>query len=192
MELILVRHGLPERKHGDADPSLSETGRDQAERAARALRAEGVDAVWSSPMKRARETAEPLASALGVDLRTHDGLCEFDRHDTRYIPVEDLQREDPAAFAAMVRAVMTGESHDFDAFRSAVCDALETIIAAHRGERVAVFCHGGVINMWTAHVLGMPTRMFFNPNYTSLNRYACPDGETPRVTELNAFLHLFD
>ena len=69
MELILVRHGLPERQElddGRADPPLAALGREQAERVADWLAQERIDAVYSSPMRRARETAQPFAAAAGL------------------------------------------------------------------------------------------------------------------------------
>ena len=49
----------------------------------------------------------------------------------------------------------------------------DPLIAEHAGQRIAVFCHGGVINVWAAHVLGTPPRLFFEPGYTSVHRYLC-------------------
>ena len=59
MELILVRHGLPERRDDTSDPPLSATGHEQARRVAAWLAHERIDAVFSSTMLRARQTAEP-------------------------------------------------------------------------------------------------------------------------------------
>src|SRR5215210_6640675 len=71
MELILVRHAEPRRVgagevDGPADPGLTDRGRQQAERLAAWLAVEPVDAVITSPLRRARETAAPVASALGL------------------------------------------------------------------------------------------------------------------------------
>jgi probable phosphoglycerate mutase len=68
---------------------------------------------------------------------------------------------------------MTGEivEADFPEFAKAVISALEAIIDENPGKRVAVACHGGVINVWTSHVIGFEPKMFFNPNYTSINPF---------------------
>jgi probable phosphoglycerate mutase len=55
---------------------------------------------------------------------------------------------------------------------------------------VAVFCHGGVINMWTAHVLGMAPRVFFEADYTSINRFVCARQGQRSVVSLNERAHL--
>jgi 2,3-bisphosphoglycerate-dependent phosphoglycerate mutase len=58
-------------------------------------------------------------------------------------------------------------------FAQQVVDAIEAIVARHRGERAAVVCHGGVINTYLAHVLGLGAQhSFFYPNYTSIHRVA--------------------
>jgi broad specificity phosphatase PhoE len=71
-----------------------------------------------------------------------------------------------------------------------VVGALEEIVAAHPGQRVVVFCHGGVVNVWTAHVLGMAPRLFFEPRYTSVHRYMCARSGQRNVLSLNETAHL--
>ena len=71
MELLIIRHGLPVRREltsGAADPELSEDGRAQAEHLARYLEAERIDAVYASPLARARETAVPLATGKSLEV----------------------------------------------------------------------------------------------------------------------------
>jgi 2,3-bisphosphoglycerate-dependent phosphoglycerate mutase len=53
-----------------------------------------------------------------------------------------------------------------------------------------VFCHGGVINMWATHVLGMAPRIFFEADYTSINRFVCARGGQRSVVSLNERAHL--
>lgn len=187
MELILIRHGLPVRSAESSDPELSQEGHDQARKVADWLAHEGADAVWSSPMRRAVQTAKPFAEHLGHDINLHEGVAEFDRDSGSYVPMEVLKRENYAAWLAFAQ----GEhAMDIEAFRATVVDALEGVIAAHPGQRVAVFCHGGVINVWTAHVLGMAPRLFFEPGYTSIHRFMCARGGQRNVLALNERAHL--
>lgn len=186
MELILVRHGLPERSAETADPPLSAEGHDQARRVARWLEGEGIHAVWSSPMVRARQTAEPFAAAGGHAVNLHPGVVEFDRDSGAYTPLEVLKQEDYEAWKRFV----AGGASDIEGFQAMVVDALEEIIATHSGQRVAVFCHGGVINVWTAHILGMSPRLFFEPGYTSVHRYLCARSGERNVVALNERAHL--
>ncbi|MBL8556169.1 MAG: histidine phosphatase family protein [Phenylobacterium sp.] len=187
MELILVRHGLPERRDDTADPPLSDVGHDQAHRVAAWLAGEKIDAIYSSTMLRARQTAEPFAVRRAFDVSCHDGICEFDRDTGTYIPMEVLKRENYEAWLAMA----SGEHRiDIDGFQKPVVETLEAIVDANQGKRVAVFCHGGVINVWTAHVLGMPARLFFEPDYTSIHRYMCARTGQRNVLSLNERAHL--
>jgi len=194
MELVLIRHALPERQRiegGRADPPLSSLGLEQARAAARWLHAETIDAVYSSPMRRARQTAEAYASRGSAGIEFRDGLAEFDRHSDTYIPMEELKATDYAAWKAFVDGRYNAEV-DILAFQDTVVRTLESIIAANPGRRVAAFCHGGVINVWTAHVLGMAPRLFFEPGYTSLHRYLCASSGERSVVSLNEMAHLRD
>ena len=91
--ITLVRHGQTERSmksvySGRLDVALTDVGREQAAEAARQLVGAGVDAVVSSPLERARDTAQVIADAAGAELRVDDRLTEVD-----YGPFEGLDRE---------------------------------------------------------------------------------------------------
>jgi probable phosphoglycerate mutase len=75
-------------------------------------------------------------------------------------------------------------------FTDRVIDALESIIRDNRGGRVVVTCHGGVINEFLAHVLGLENRQFFYPNYTSLHRIAASSNGHRSVLSINETAHL--
>jgi len=187
MELILIRHGLPERREDTSDPPLNAEGRRQAERVARYLAGERIDAVFSSTMLRAIQTAEPFAAQGGHAIVQRGGIVEFDRGAGAYIPMEELKRDDYSAW----RALATGEhGADIGAFQRQVVATLEPIIEGHAGKNVAVFCHGGVINVWTAHVLGMAPRLFFQPVYASVHRYLCARTGERNIVSLNERHHL--
>ena len=187
MELILVRHGLPERRDDTSDPPLSDVGHDQARRVAAWLAVEKIDAVYASTMHRARQTAEPFAGQAGHGVTCHDGICEFDRNSGTYVPMEELKRDN---YEAWLRFAQGQHGADIEAFSATVVETLEALIEAHPGERVAVFCHGGVINVWTAHVLGMAPRLFFEPDYTSIHRFMCARSGQRNVVSLNERAHL--
>jgi probable phosphoglycerate mutase len=187
MELILIRHGLPVRSAETDDPPLTEEGHEQARRAARWLADERIDTVWSSPMRRAVQTAEPFVAESGLSLTTHPGIVEFDRGSGTYVPMEELKRED---YAAWKRLADGNFDVDIYAFQTMVVRALEEIVAANAGKRVAVFCHGGVVNVWTAHVLKMEARLFFEPGYASIHRYLCAGTGERNIVALNERAHL--
>jgi probable phosphoglycerate mutase len=189
MELLLIRHALPVRVDegsvdGPADPHLAPLGRQQAEALARWLAGEPIDAIWCSPMRRALETAEPLARGLGLEVRVDDGLAEYDQHSTSYIPIEELKAAgDPRWNQVPERPAE---------FKAAVVDAMERIVVAHPGQRVAVVCHGGVVNAYAGHVLGVATPIFFLPAYTSITRVFAASTGARSIASLNEAGHIRD
>lgn len=192
MELWLIRHALPVRIDGGeapADPGLAEEGRDQAERLASWWAPFGADAVYASPMQRAVETAAPLAGALSLTATVVPDIQEFDAHLPTYIPIEEL-RADPVAWQEAVDAWLSPEAEETrQTFRRTVVSAIDAIAAAHSGQRVAVVCHGGVINAYLSALISLPGTMFFEPAYTSVSRVLV--SETHRqLVSLNETAHL--
>lgn len=194
MELILIRHGLPEKIVNEdgqpADPPLSEEGLLQADKAAAWMDQEKIDRIYSSPMQRAFETARPLAAHKNLEIEVRDGVAEYDQHADQYIPVEQLKQVDYDRWLKLMKGQM--DEVDFPQFVERVTTTLEEIVEENRGKRVAVTCHGGVINVWAAHVIGFAPRMFFNPNYTSINRFMCASSGERSVITLNEHYHLKD
>ncbi len=189
MELILIRHARPERIEGaagGADPTLTEAGRHQAEAMAEWMSGEQLDALYVSPMARARETSSPLEAALGMEAVVVPEVREFDAEDPSYIPLEDL-RADKERWQ---RYVATEGVSDRSDFFGQVNDSLTEIVGRHRGHRVAVVCHGGVINAYASAVLGLAPRLFFNPDYTSINRFMIASAGDRSVRSLNDIGHL--
>lgn len=193
MELLVIRHALPLRIERDdgkpANPALSELGHRQAERVADWLKDEPIDAIYASPLTRAQQTAMPLAAAKGLPIQTEPGIVEFDPDAESYVPLEELKATDPEAWRAMVQGGLYGEI-DFDLFRRTVVSSLERIIAENPSKTVAVVCHGGVINSWAAHILGIDTPLFFDPTYTSINRSLAASSGERMVVSLNESAHL--
>lgn len=194
MELILVRHGLPEKvvrnDGGAADPDLSEQGHQQAQRVAHYLAEEKIDRLYSSPMRRAYQTAEPIAKLMSLPIELSEGVAEYDKDADAYIPVEQLKTENYQAWLELMKGDLLGV--DFDDFAGLVIQSLESIVQDNRGKTVAVTCHGGVVNVWAAHVLGMPLKMFFNPYYTSVSRFKAASSGEKSVVALNERFHVRD
>ena len=175
MELLFVRHGRPEHREnvdGAADPPLADIGHEQAERVGEWLLTAAIDAVYSSPMQRAMQTAAPFAAAAGLEIVVRDHLREFDHNQSSYIPTEVLKANDPEAYRARVAKGFVDESFDAAQFRADVVAEVDRIVTDHRGERVAVVCHGGVINAYLGHCLDFPwdDYMRFDIDYSSVSR----------------------
>ena len=191
MELILIRHGLPQLVENEdgapADPPLSNTGRQQAELMANWLAGTSIDYLYTSPMLRARETAAPLEKIKNLKADHREGVAEFDRDSDHYIPSEQLKEIDFERWQRLMRGEV---DIDFPDFCRGVAGTLNEIAAGHRGETIAVTCHGGVINAWACHVLEMEPRMFFNPNYTSISRFMVASSGQRSIKTLNEHTHL--
>jgi len=189
----MIRHALPLRVEGvpgrPADPPLSEGGRLQAERLRRWLAGEHLDAVYASPLRRARETAAPLARDRELEIVLEQGIAEFDRDAESYVPLEELKAESWARWKELVDGGLYA-SLDIDGFRRTVVEAVERIVGTHPRKRVAVVCHGGVINAWAAHVLGIDRPIFFEPGYTSIHRFLAASSGERSVLSLNELAHL--
>lgn len=187
MELLLIRHALPVRidegaTAGPADPPLADLGRAQASALADWLAEESIDAVWSSPMRRARETAEPLAERLQLPVNVDDGLAEYDRDSPSYIPIEELKAANDPRWNQLPERP--------EEFAAEVIEAVEGIVVAHPGQRVAVVCHGGVVNAYAGHVLGIVDPLFFLPAYTSITRVLASSNGVRSIGSLNEASHL--
>jgi probable phosphoglycerate mutase len=144
--LLLVRHGetgwnAERRWQGHADVPLNERGRTQALALAAELAADGrVDAVYTSDLARARETAEIVARRLGVELVLDQDLREIDvgsREGRTWAEIDDQPAWD-------------GEPHEDHARR--VLGSLLRIARAHEGGRVLVVTHGGSMRRVHEHV----------------------------------------
>jgi probable phosphoglycerate mutase len=175
MELVFVRHGRPahlEGVDGAADPPLTEVGHEQAQRVGEWLMTAEIDALYSSPMRRAVQTAEPFASLSGLTIEIRDHLREFDHGGSSYVPSEVLKERDPEGYRKTVAKGFVHEDFDAAQFRAEVVGAIDGIVADHRGERVAVVCHGGVINAYLGHCLDFPEDdyMRFDVDYSSVSR----------------------
>ncbi|MDA2955232.1 MAG: histidine phosphatase family protein [Actinomycetota bacterium] len=194
MELILVRHGLPLRREvveGPADPELSVEGHDQSARLATYLKTESIDAIYSSPMKRAVQTAEPLAQATGLPISIVDEVAEYDRLSNEYIPIEELRAANDDRWQKLLAGEWQSDSDTLESFRNRVISSLEQLISQHASQRIVVTCHGGVINQYLAHILGISTeRGFFYPQYTSIHRVIAAQNGLRSIASLNEIAHL--
>lgn len=194
MELLLIRHALPVRRElleGAADPELSEAGFAQAHHLAEYLSTETVHAIYASPLRRAVQTAAPLATRFGLPVHEVDAIAEYDRLSSEYVPIEELRASNDARWQKMLADDWTDRPETKVEFATRISDAIERIIADHRGENVAVVCHGGVINAYLARVLATPdSTSFFYPNYTSIHRVVASSAGQRQVLTINETGHL--
>ena len=195
MDLLWVRHGEPERIAPGlgvpADPALTPLGREQAQRLGDWLAFETIDAVVSSPMRRATETAAPIAAAHGLDVEVVPSLIEYDSKSDHYIPMAELAATKDERWIAMVE----GRWEDFggdppDEFRARVADSVDMLVERFAGQRVVAVCHGGVVNVALGLVLGIEQPLWFEPGYSSLHRVKASRGGIKSIASINELAHL--
>jgi len=195
MELLLIRHALPVRREldaGIADPELSEAGHAQAQHLAEYLSSERLDAVYASPLRRAQQTARPLAASQGVEVQLVDEVAEWDRNSNEYVPIEELKAANDPRWQAMLRGEWNVHEESPEEFRARTVGAIEELVGRHSGDRIAIVCHGGVINGYLSHVLRLEDAPngFFYPNYTSIHRVAAARSGERSIVTINETSHL--
>ncbi len=192
MELILVRHAEPIDETSDvgtpADPPLSDRGCAQARAVADWLLLRGVDRVLSSPALRARQTAQETARRAGLEIRVDERLRDANARADRYIALEAEKARDPAAYRARLAEYRNSPRLAGIALR--VVEALDEWTSRCRGERVAVFCHGSVVNVYASRVLGLERRAFLEADFASAHRFLISGTGVRSVQSLNETAYL--
>ena len=194
MQVLLIRHALPLRTEpGEgADPALSGEGLAQIRRLPEALARFPISRVVSSPQRRAIQTAEPVAAARELSVEIDDRFAEYDRDLPHYIPVEQIRDENPQEWARMAEGRLPS-AVDEDAFRARVRAAVDDLVAAADPEdTVAVFSHGGVINVLLHEILGTARLLSFPVDYASLTRLLYSRSGQATVATVNAVEHVWD
>jgi probable phosphomutase (TIGR03848 family) len=190
---LLIRHGstaLVGKALAGRLPSvpLDALGRDQAQMLAQRLANRGINAIYSSPLQRATETAEPLAKQLGLPVVLRDGLTEIDfgvwqgktlielAGDPRWSQFNSLRSSTEAPGGELMLQT-----------QSRMARELEELRASHPGETVAVFSHADVIKAALMLYLGSPldyhSRLEISPAEVSVIELA---EWGPRVLSINS------
>ncbi|MGA7052599.1 MAG: histidine phosphatase family protein [Mycobacterium sp.] len=194
MQVLLVRHALPLRsEHGQgSDPDLSDAGMAQTARLPEALAMFPITRVVSSPQRRAIQTAEPVAAARELPVEIDDRFAEYDRDLQAYIPVEQIREENPKEWARLVQGHLPS-AVDEDAFRARVLAAVADLVAAvDADDTVAVFSHGGVINLLLHEILGTARLLSFQVDYASVTRLLYSRSGQAMVAAVNTTEHVWD
>jgi broad specificity phosphatase PhoE len=160
-ELLLVRHGETDwnrerRFQGHADPPLNERGREQAHALAADLAGERIQLVYTSDLRRARETAEIVAARLEADVVALRELREIDVGEWQGLTWPEIEARYPEGARAWHEhghGWETGET--YDELGERVVAALRRIAADHPEERVLVIGHGGTIRATRAFLEGL-------------------------------------
>lgn len=167
-QLVLIRHGETEwnrdrRIQGHTDIGLSEIGHEQARRLSARLAREPIQAVYSSDLARARETAEPLAAALALPLRTTPLFREVGFGVWEGLTVTEVEAGWPNEYAAWRSDSVRYRPPDGERIEELQCRSLAgvtEILAAHPGETVAIVGHGGSVKSILCGLMGFPMSLW--------------------------------
>jgi broad specificity phosphatase PhoE len=178
---------------------LSAKGAAQAEALAlRLFATTRLEAVYSSPTRRAHETAGAIARAAGLDVRTDERLREV------FLGADRLDGVAPADRASAVRdrlnlmatvALRDGGWSSLPGVepaaevRARMVSAVTDIVERHQGSQIAIVSHAGSINAYVAQMLGVPRDFFYPIGNTSLNSVRFAEGR-PLLLRLNDTAHL--
>ena len=186
LEIILVRHGETDSNIrgtycGWTDAQLNEKGRAQAERAAEMLKAEKLDAIYSSPLKRAFGTASIINQVHDIQIMTDEKLKEQnfgEWEDLTYCEITEKYPEECLNWKKdwMNYCIKGGESPALVYQR--VSGFVDTIAQVHKKGTVLIVTHLGCIRIILAHLLGMNMEGFwrFKADNGSVSRLAIDDG----------------
>jgi len=169
MRLILVRHGETDTNKarlalGQADVELNEHGRWQAQRLALSLKDEAIGAIYSSPLKRALATAEPIASSHGLEVQVDEGLIEMDIGEMEGLTFQQVGERYPHFLQAWLGGqaayeAMPGGERLLDVQERA-WQAIERIRQRQEQGTVAAVTHNFVIITLLCRVLGLELANF--------------------------------
>ncbi len=167
--MLLLRHGQTElsvhrRYSGRGNPSLTELGRSQADAAARRLANKGgIDAVVSSPLGRARETAELTAKALGLEVVVSEGLTETDFGEWEGLTFLEAAQRDPELHQRWLgdSSVHPPGGESFDEVRARVEQVRSELVAQYDGANVVVVSHVTPIKTLLQIALGVGPSLLY-------------------------------
>lgn len=202
--VVIIRHGQSQgnaegRFGGHTDTPLSSRGRGQAEATAKALASEKFDAIYSSDLPRAIETATPLARLTGARLEITDALRERSVGVMEGLTFEEAAEQHPEQYQALLRrdfehVLMGGESYRQTLDRAS--RKLDEAIELHKGGRIALFAHTGTICILILHLMGALDAPELKPVWIATSncgiaRFELRNDGFVRVLVINDTRHLF-
>ena len=171
--VLLARHGETDwnrdgRFQGHADPPLNDTGRTQAAELGASLASDGISAIFSSDLRRAAETAEIVASCLGLPVSHDAALREIDVGSWSGLTRDEVRARFPVGFARWLDGEIGHDGETRLQLMERIRAAVLQIVSRHPGEHLLLVSHGGAIRALQRTVLGEPQPVLPNCGLTSL------------------------
>jgi len=195
--VYLIRHGqndfVKQGKLAGRLPGvhLNDVGRDQVARVAAALKSAKLQAIYSSPLERAAETAAPIAAAQGLEVVSLEGFSEVNIGRWQGLSLRAARRR--KLWPTIQRAPSLARFPEGESFLEAqarIVDALETVRSNHSGS-IACVSHADPIKLAIAHYVGMPIDSFqrLEIGPSSISELSFKEGSA-RLIRLNVILQL--
>lgn len=171
---------------------MSPEGIEQAKRLPEALARFPITRLVSSPQVRAIETGQPVADALGLSIEVDERLAEYDRDLPHYVPIEQIAKENPEELQRLISGQLPS-TVDEGAFLARISAGVDDLVAeADPEDTVAVFSHGGVINVLLHRILGTERLLSFHVDYASVTRLLSSRTGRLAVASVNGTEHVWD
>lgn len=177
--IYLIRHGLVapedrERFNGRTEAALDPEGAEQLGRVAEYLKSHPPERIYSSPLKRCRDSAAVLSRAFGVEVEIEEGFREMDFGEMEgllFAEVRERFAEEAKAWYADLAGYRFPGAETMGEVRKRAWKSLSRIVEEHPGEVVAVQAHGGVNRLLLARILGLPIQRIMDlvQDYGCLN-----------------------
>lgn len=201
--VVMIRHGQSQgnaegRFGGHTDTPLSTLGRKQAAATASALANETFNAIYSSDLPRAVETASPLAQLTGVEIQPAEAFRERSVGVMEGLTFEEAAEQHPEQYGALLRrdfehVLLGGESYRQTLDRAS--QKLDEVIEEYRGGRIVIFTHTGTICILVLHLMGALDAPELKPVWIAtsncgISRFDLRNDGFVRVIAINDTRHL--
>ncbi|VAX39336.1 phosphoglycerate mutase family protein [hydrothermal vent metagenome] len=200
--IYLVRHGATDANEqrpyvlqgASMDHSLSETGKQQANYVGMFLSKFDIDVIYASPMKRAVETAQAIASHHSLEVQTREKLVEVDVGKWEGMNWDDIMSQYPSEYKNFMSDPSTYSYYEGETYGDVLVrtqPVIEELLEKHVGKSIVVVAHNVVNRVIVANQLGLPLSKAKDIKQANacLNVIKRQAGETALVT-MNANFHL--
>jgi len=197
--VYLVRHGQTawnkeEIFRGRVDIPLNDTGLKEAELAAEYFRGKKVDAIYASPISRAMQTAEKIASVLGLKVVPHFGITDMSFGDWEGQPIKEVEQSDPDRFRLWKEEphlLKAPGGETLEEVRTRAMAALEEVIGSHARSTVILVSHRVITKVLICAILGLDNSHFWqiDQDSTAINLIRYKDGKYA-LSLMNETCHL--
>ena len=206
-KIFIVRHGATDwntlkRAQGHADIELNDEGHKQALGTARELSEEKIDAIYSSDLRRAVDTARPIAEVHGLEVQTDPRFREIDQGEWEGLHTDEIRTRWPTLWGPHRHYSARPGGESPQQVRTRALAGLKDAVAANPDGRIVVVSHGGTIRWLAAEALGYDDKRSarlrgvgngavisfegkLNDGHLEFSDFARLDGNTPDLDDPN-------